>query len=82
MSLLKYFCSDLQSPQLVILQSKLNVNWFFMIFCLDCPNLNYSDKLTGSNVLYISKLVVSMILRLLNKTLCNLTAAKSRIVLP
>lgn len=64
MSLLEYFCSDLQSTQLVILQGKLNVNWFLVILCLDCPNLNYSVKLTGSNVLYISKLVVSMILRL------------------
>lgn len=69
MSLLEYLCSDLQSTQLVIFQDKLNVNWLFMILCLDCPDLNYFVKLTGSNVLYISKVVISMILRLLRKTL-------------
>lgn len=62
MSLLEYLCSDLQSTQLVIFQDKLNVNWLFMILCLDCPDLNYFVKLTGSNVLYISKVVISMIL--------------------
>lgn len=62
MSLLEYLCSDLQSTQLVIFQDRLNVNWLFMILCLDCPDLNYFVKLTGSNVLYISKVVISKIL--------------------
>lgn len=57
MSLLEYLCSDLQSTQLVIFQDKLNVNWP-LILCLDCPDFNYFVILTGSNVLYISKVVI------------------------
>ena len=67
MALLVCFCSDSQSIQLVILQVKLN--WCLMNLCLDCPALNYFVKLTGLNVLHISKLIISLILRLLNKTL-------------
>lgn len=64
MPLLEYLLSNLESILLVVLQGTLNVDRLLIILCLDCPNLSYFVKLTGLNVLCVSKLVIVVILRL------------------
>lgn len=64
MPLLEYLLSNLESILLVVLQGTLNIGRLLIILCLDWPNLSYFVKLTGLNLLCVSKLVIVVILRL------------------